>query len=198
LPYGIIYPEIMKKSEKIKGKAMVAVQRKAMRKYWIAAVVGIIMVAVIGFFLLTSAPVAKMNDTVVIYYTGMLDNGTIFDSNLNRTPLEFTIGEGRVIPGFEEAVIGMAVNSDKTVHIPVAKAYGPYLPELVVTVNRSSFPTEQEPVVGSFWTVTSPSGELGMVRIVNVTAKSITVDENHELAGQNLTFMLKLAKIVQK
>jgi peptidylprolyl isomerase len=188
----------MKKSEKIKGKEAVAVQRKARRNYWIAAAIGFVIVAVIGFLLVTGVPVAKMNDTVHIYYTGLLDNGTIFDSNLNRTPLEFTIGEGRVIPGFEEAVIGMAVNSEKTVHIPVEKAYGPYKSALVITVNRSSFPAEQEPVIGSYWSVTSQNGEPGMVRIVNVTTKTITVDQNHELAGQNLTFMLKLAKIVQK
>jgi peptidylprolyl isomerase len=187
----------MKKSEKAKGKEAGAARKSAMRKYGIAAAI-IVIVAVIGIIILTSSPVAKINDTVNVYYTGMLDNGTIFDSNLNKTPLEFTIGEGRVIPGFEDAVIGMAVNSEKTVYIPVDKAYGPYLPERVVTVNRSSFPSEKDPVVGSHWTVSNPSGEMGTVRIVNVTSKTIIVDENHDLAGQNLTFMLKLVKIIKK
>ena len=187
----------MKKSEKVKGKEAAAARQKMFRQYGIGLAIGVIVIgAIVAYFLLTPA-VAKTGDTVDVYYTGSLDNGTIFDQNLNRTPLEFTIGAGNVIPGFDEAVVGMAVNNEKTVHIPVDKAYGPYDPSLVVTVNRSSFPAGQDPVVGSHWSVSSANGNTGMVRIVNVTAKTITVDENHDLAGQNLTFVLRLAKIVK-
>jgi peptidylprolyl isomerase len=187
----------MKKSEKIKGKEAAEARRKLLRKYGIVIAIGVVIIAVVGFLILTSPAVAKTGDTVDVYYTGMLENGTIFDQNLNKTPLEFTLGAGTVIPGFDEGVTGMAVNSEKTVHIPVDKAYGAYDPALVVTVNRSSFPADQEPIVGSHWSVSSPSGATGTVRIVNVTPKTITVDENHDLAGENLTFMLKLVKIVK-
>ena len=188
----------MKKSEKQKGKEAAETRRKMLRKYGIAIAIGVVIIAVAVVFILTSPAIAKKGDTVDVYYTGLLDNGTIFDSNLNRTPLEFILGTGNVIPGFDEAVTGMAVNSEKTVHIPVDKAYGPYNPALVVTVNRSSFPAGQEPVVGSHWGVSTPSGAVGTVRIVNVTQKTITVDENNDVAGQNLTFILKLVKIVKQ
>jgi peptidylprolyl isomerase len=187
----------MKKSEKVKGKEAAAARQKMLRQYGIVIAVAVIAIGAIAAYFLLMPAVAKKGDTVDVYYTGLLDNGTIFDSNLNRTPLEVTIGSGAVIPGFDAAIVGMAVNSEKTVHIPVDQAYGPYDPALVVIVNRSSFPAGQEPVVGSHWSVTSANGNTGMVRIVNVTAKNITVDENHDLAGQNLTFLLKLAKIVK-
>ncbi len=187
----------MKKSEKVKGKVAVEAKKKTLRTYGVVVAIGIIIVAVIAFLILANPAVAKAGDTVDVYYTGLLDNGTIFDQNLNRTPLEFKLGTGNVIPGFDEAVTGMALNSEKTVHIPVDKAYGLYNPALVVTVNRSSFPSDQEPVVGSHWSVSTPSGATGTIRILNVTPKTITVDENNDLVGENLTFMLKLVKIVK-
>jgi peptidylprolyl isomerase len=187
----------MKKSEKTKGKIVAEAKKKTLRTYGILIAIGAVIIAVAAFLIFTNPAVAKTGDTVDVYYTGLLENGTIFDQNLNRTPLEFTLGAGNVIAGFDEAVTGMALNSEKTVHIPVDKAYGPYNPALIVTVNRTSFPTNEEPIVGSHWSVSSPSGAKGMVRIVNVTPKTITVDENNDLAGQNLTFMLKLVKIVK-
>ena len=104
---------------------------------------------VVGFYLFNPF-VAKKGDTVMVYYTGTFENGTVFDSNLDRDPLIFTIGNKSVIPGFEEAVIGMAVNSTKTVHIPVDKAYGPHLDSLVHVVNRSRLPQDIEPVVRKY------------------------------------------------
>jgi peptidylprolyl isomerase len=186
----------MKKSEKTKGKVAAEARKKTLRTYGIVIAVGVVIIAIAAFLILMNPVVAKTGDTVEVYYTGLLDNGSIFDQNLNKTPLEFTLGAGNVIQGFDEAVTGMAVNSEKTVHIPVDKAYGPYNPALVVTVNRSSFPTDQEPIIGSHWSVSTPSGATGMVKIVNVTPKTITVDENNDVAGENLTFIIKLVKIV--
>jgi peptidylprolyl isomerase len=97
--------------------------------------------------------VAKSGDTVDVFYTGTLDNGTVFDTNVNTTPLTFTVGKGMVIPGFEEAVIGMAVNEVKTVWIPPEKAYGSYNSSLIQTLNRSAFPADTTSFVGQFYSI---------------------------------------------
>lgn len=186
----------MKKSEKMKGKEAAAVRKKSYLKYGIILVAAIIVIAAIGYVVLVNRTVAKAGDTVGVYYTGKFDNGTVFDSNINGTPLEFTIGSGQMIPGFEEAVTGMAVGDEKTVVLPVDKAYGPYHPELVVTINRSANLSVTNPYIGEHLTVTDPStGSASMVKIVNVTPSTITVDANFDLAGENLTFMIKLATI---
>ncbi len=186
----------MKKSEKVKGKKAVADRRKKFKLYGIGIVAGLLVVAaIIGFFLL-STPVAKMGDTVDVYYTGTLDDGTVFDKDVNGTPLEFVIGRHSVIPGFENAVIGMAVNSEKTVHLLVDEAYGPYRSDLVTVVNRSSFAPDQALIVGEQYEIANPAnGAKIQVKIVNVTSSTVTLDQNPPLAGQNLTFAIKLVKI---
>ena len=143
--------------------------------------------------------VVKAGDTVKVFYTGTLDDGTIFDSNINGTPLTFTVGKGMVIPGFEEAVIGMAANSEKTVKISPEKAYGLYNTSLIHVVNRSAFPSNLTPAVGQYYSVQSTiDGSESSVKVINVTASSITLDANHALAGQNLTFLIRLAEINPK
>ena len=130
----------------------------------------------------------------MVYYTGTLENGTEFDNNLDRDPLIFTIGNNTVIPGFEEAVIGMTVNTTKTVHIPVEKAYGPHLDSLVQVVNRSNLPADITPGVGKFYTITRDAdGAVARVQVINVTKDTVTLDSNHKLTGQNLTFTITLA-----
>lgn len=187
----------MKKSEKVKGKEAVAVRKKKMTQYAIGIVVVLIVIAAIAFYVFNPF-VAKSGDTVAVYYTGSLDDGTVFDSNTNATPLVFTIGKGTVIPGFEEAVIGMAPNTTKTVHIPVAKAYGPYDESLVHTVNRSSIDIEN-PVVGERYSVRRTSDNaVAYIKIINITPTTYTLDENHELAGKDLTFTITLAEIAKK
>ncbi len=139
--------------------------------------------------------IAKTGDTVSIFYTGTLDDGAVFDTNVNTTPLTFTLGQGMVIPGFEAAVLGMGINESKTVFIPFEKAYGSYNSSLVYTVNRSAR-NDYIPVVGQFITVRRNSdGALIQAKIVNVTASTITYDENSALAGKNLTFSIKLVGI---
>jgi peptidylprolyl isomerase len=139
--------------------------------------------------------VAKTGDTVSVYYVGTLDDGTLFDTNINATPLEFTLGNKMVIPGFETAVLGMNVNESKTVVIPYQQAYGSYNASLVQTMDRSVLPANITPVVGQYLTFTNQDGEVSYLRIINVTPTSFTWDENNELAGENLTFQIRLVGI---
>jgi peptidylprolyl isomerase len=109
--------------------------------------------------------------------------------------LEFTIGEGQVIPGFEQAVQGMSIGEEKTVTIPVAEAYGDRQDELVAQVPRSDLPPGMEPEVGQQLEVTQEDGSSFPVLVIDVNAESITLDANHPLAGKDLTFDLKLVAI---
>lgn len=191
----------MKKSEKIKGKEAVAARKKRHARYGIIAVAGIIVIIIIAVFgfVLFNPFVAKVGDTVSVYYTGKLDDGSVFDTNVNSTPLVFTLGKGMIIPGFQEAVSGMAVNDEKTVRIPSEKAYGSYNSSLVHIVNRSALPVNMTPVVGQFYTIRNTvDGSASVVKIINVTPSTITLDENHELVGRNLTFSIKLVAINKK
>jgi peptidylprolyl isomerase len=187
----------MKKSEKLKGKAAVANRKKQYTRSAVAAAAVIIVLIVAGFYLFNPT-LAKNGDTVMVYYTGTFENGTVFDSNLDQAPLIFTIGNTSVIPGIEEAVIGMSVNSTKTVFIPVDKAYGPHLDSLVLVVNRSSLPADIEPVVGKFYSIQRSDGATTQVRITNVTNDTVTFDQNHLLAGQNLTYTIQFVGFYQK
>jgi peptidylprolyl isomerase len=188
----------MKKSEKIKGKEAVAARKKKQFQYGILAAAGIVIAAII-LFVMFNPFVAKAGDTVDVYYTGTLDNGTIFDTNVNASPLTFTLGKGMVIPGFDEAVAGMAVNDVKTVRIPSEKAYGSYNNSLVHIVNRSAFPANVTPVAGQYYGIKrTTDGAVSYVKIINVTQSTVTLDENNELAGQNLTFSISLVGINQK
>jgi peptidylprolyl isomerase len=143
--------------------------------------------------------VAKTGDTVKVFYTGSLDDGTVSDTNMNATPLEFTIGKGMVISGFVEEVIGMGVNNVKTVWIPSEKAYGSDNSSLVNTLNRSAFPSNITPLVGQLYSVRRTTyGAVSLVKIINVTPSTITLDGNHKLAGKNLTFSIRLVSIDKK
>ncbi len=139
---------------------------------------------------------AKSGDTVRIHYTGTLDDGTQFDSSAGRDPLEFALGAGQVIPGFDNAVDGMAVGESKTVTIPVEEAYGERHEQLVQQVSRDALPDEIEPAVGMQLQSQSPEGQVMMLVVTEVGDESITVDANHPLAGQALTFAIELVEIV--
>jgi peptidylprolyl isomerase len=188
----------MKKSEKEKGKTAVANRKKQYTKYAIAGVSVIVILSLIGFYLFNPF-VAKSGDTVMIYYTGTLANGTVFDSNVNGDPLIFTIGNSTVIPGLQEAVIGMAPNSNKTVNITADKAYGQYRKDLIQVMNRSIIPSDIEPVVGHIYTIQRKTdGAVAYVRLLNFTNDTITLDQNHLLAGENLTYTIQFAGFYQK
>jgi peptidylprolyl isomerase len=146
---------------------------------------------------------AKKGDTVKVHYTGRLDDGEVFDSSdcaeddcgCGTGPMEFTIGEGQVIPGFEEAVLGMSPGEEKTVVIPVDKAYGPRMEEMVAVIGRSELPADITPEVGQQLEVTQQNGQAFPVLITEVTDTSVTLDANHPLAGRDLTFDLRLVEI---
>lgn len=140
-------------------------------------------------------PTAKTNDTVKVHYKGLLSDGTVFDSSLEREPLEFTIGKNMVIPGFEEGVIGMAVGDTKTVSIASQDAYGPYLEDLVGSVKRSFIPSNIELNVGTILQMQAPDGGITMVIVKTVNDESVTLDANHPLAGKDLTFEINLLGI---
>jgi len=138
---------------------------------------------------------AKDGDTVKVQYTGTLEDGSIFDTSVGGEPIEFTLGQGQLIPGFEKAVIGMKVGESKTVNIPVDDAYGPYRDDLVAVVAREELPEGMNPVVGQQLQVTEADGTIIIVTVIKVAETTITIDANHPLAGKNLTFEIKLVEI---
>ncbi len=139
---------------------------------------------------------AKSGDTVKIHYTGVLDDGTQFDSSAGRDPLEFEVGSGQVIPGFDQAVDGMSVGEKISVTIQPADAYGERHEQAVQEVPRSALPNDIEPEVGMALQSMSPDGQAMMFTVAAVSEDSITVDGNHPLAGQVLNFDIELVDIV--
>ncbi|HCF05387.1 MAG: hypothetical protein PWQ64_878 [Desulfomicrobiaceae bacterium] len=134
--------------------------------------------------------------TVVVHYTGTLDDGTQFDSSRGREPLSVTLGQGMVIPGFEKALRSMnAVGDTCTTTIPCAEAYGPHHDEMVLTVPRESFPDHIPAQVGEQIILRSPEGHEIPAAIVEVSEESVTIDANHPLAGQDLTFEIEVVRI---
>lgn len=139
--------------------------------------------------------IAKPGDTVHVHYTGRFDDGTVFDSSEGKTPLEFVLGTGHVIPGFEKAVEGLEVGAEVTTQIAPEDAYGLRSEELVLTVPRESFGDSVQPQVGQRFEMTSGEGQRTPVTVTKVEAESVQIDANHPLAGQTLNFDLKLVKI---
>ena len=139
---------------------------------------------------------AKSGDTVRIHYTGTLDDGTEFDSSSGREPLEFALGGGQVIPGFDSAVDGMTVGENKNVTIAPDDAYGQRHEQLVQQVPRDILPEDMEPAVGMQLQSQSPDGQTMNLIVTEVLEETITVDANHPLAGQALTFAIELVEIV--
>jgi len=137
----------------------------------------------------------KSGDTVKVHYTGQLDDGTVFDSSHERGPLEFTIGDGKIIPGFEEALTGMDVNESKTIKIPFDKAYGPYHDELCMEVEKSQFPPHINPHIGQQLEIPRSDGQAVIFVITQITEKTITLDANNPLAGKDLIFDLQVVEI---
>jgi peptidylprolyl isomerase len=138
---------------------------------------------------------AKMGDTVSVHYTGKLEDGTVFDSSEGRDPLQFSIGSGQLIPGFEQAVIGMAPGESKTAQIPADEAYGSYHPEMVLVVERQQIPSEVPVSVGLQLQIQQQGGTSIPVMITDVSDSQVTLDANHPLAGEDLTFEIQLMEI---
>ncbi len=139
---------------------------------------------------------AKIGDTVKVHYTGKFGDGMVFDTSIDDEPLEFRIGESQVIPGFEEAVVGMNPGETKTVNIPVDKAYGPHRDDLVQVVDRKQLPANLKPEIGQPLEGRQPDGEIVVATVTDVTESHVTLDANHPLAGKSLTFEIQLIEIV--
>lgn len=135
-------------------------------------------------------------DVVRIHYTGRLADGTVFDSSEGRDPLEFQLGSGQVIAGFDTAVDGMTAGESKTITIPADDAYGPRRDDLLISVPREEMPEGIEPQVGLGLTMSAENGQQFNVQISGVTDETVELDANHPLAGQDLTFDILLVGTV--
>ena len=138
---------------------------------------------------------ASDGDTVKVHYTGTLEDGTTFDTSVGREPLEFTLGAGQMIPGFEKAVYGLKVGKSKTVTVPAEEAYGPYRDDLVIVVEREQLPADLDPKVGQQLQMQQTDGSTTVFIVTDVSETTITIDANHSLAGKDLTFEIELVEI---
>lgn len=138
---------------------------------------------------------AKANDKVKVHYKGTLSNGEVFDSSEGRDPLEFTLGSGQVIPGFDKGVQGMKINESKTINIPSHEAYGEIREELIQEVAKKDLPPEINPEVGLKLMSQTPDGQQIPLVVTEVKEESIVVDANHPLAGKDLIFEVTLMEI---
>lgn len=138
---------------------------------------------------------AKIGDKVKVHYTGTLEDGSVFDSSDGREPLEFEIGSGQVIVGFDEALTGMNIGEKKTVNIPCAKAYGDIQNELVLQVPLAQVPADLKPEIGMQLEVGGAQGEVMRVTVIDINETVVTLDANPPLAGKDLTFALELVAI---
>jgi peptidylprolyl isomerase len=139
---------------------------------------------------------AKTGDKVKVHFEGYLEDGTVFGSTMDDKPFEFTIGEKNMLPGFENAVIGMQKGDTKTITLPPEEAYGSPKEELVSVMQRSGFPKEINLEVGKRLRVRTQDGIYTMVTIKDFTEDSIVLDENDPLAGKTLTFKIELVEVL--
>src|SRR3989338_4273863 len=137
----------------------------------------------------------EKGDTVSIEYTGTFSNGEVFDTSKDREPLQFQVGSGQVIPGFDHAVEGMQLHQEKTFTIPTAEAYGPVRKEMILEIPRNKLPTQPEPKVGMVLMLQGPNRERLPAKIVHVEKEIVAIDANHPLAGKELTFKVKVVGI---
>ncbi|MGL5196218.1 MAG: FKBP-type peptidyl-prolyl cis-trans isomerase [Chroococcales cyanobacterium] len=138
---------------------------------------------------------AKQGDMVKVHYTGKLDDGTVFDSSIDRDPLEFVLGEGQLIAGFEQAVLGMSPGESKTEKIPADEAYGPHREEMVVEVERQQLPDNIPLDVGQQLQIQQAPNQIIPVVITAISESKVTLDANPPLAGKDLIFEIELVGI---
>ena len=139
---------------------------------------------------------ARLGDTVKVHYIGRLDDGCVFDRSADGDPLELKIGKRDIIPAFEQAIVGMEPGESKTVDIPARLAFGQYQEELVRTVSRMAVSGDLEPKVGQRLRATSGDGRSVMVTVTDISDVTVTIDANHPLAGEDLTFDIRLMEIL--
>ncbi len=139
---------------------------------------------------------AKCGDTVRVHYTGILNDETVFDTSVDSDPLEFTIGDGSLIPGFEDAVIGMSPGDQVTAQVPADEAYGPRREDLLIGIELDTLPQDFVPSIGQRLTMQTETGQVVEVRVVGLDDAKLTVDANHPLAGRDLNFEIELVEIL--
>lgn len=139
---------------------------------------------------------AQQGDTVQVHYTGRLEDGTVFDSSRDRDPIEFTLGQDQVIPGFQQAVEGLAEGDTITARVPPEDGFGTRSEDLVMTVPRDNLPDGRDPSIGQQLELTTGDGYKIPVRVTAKSESAVQVDANHPLAGRALDFELELVKIV--
>lgn len=138
----------------------------------------------------------KSGDKIKVHYHGKLNDGETFDSSEGRDPLEFEVGSGMVIKGFDDGVTGMIVGEKKTINIPFAEAYGPVNPEMIIEMPKDRFPEDLELGIGMPLMMSDQQGQQFQVKIVEIKEEVVMLDANHHLAGKDLTFDLELVEIV--
>ena len=139
---------------------------------------------------------ARPGDRVRVNYVGRFVDGTVFDSSEGHEPLEFTIGAGEVIAGFEHGVVGLLVGETRTVEVPPEDGYGAHLPEMIVEVGRNQIPDDHLLAVGNFLEVSVANGASFEMRVATLTATTVKLDGNHPLAGKTLNFEIQLLGFV--
>ena len=132
---------------------------------------------------------------ITLEYTGLLKDGKVFDTSEGRQPLTFTVGKGEVIKGFEEGVKGLSAESEKTIVIEPGQAYGEHNPALVMEVPKKAFSNLKEVQAGAQYTIQAPNGQIVQIKVVEVRDESLLVDLNHPLAGQELTFKVRVISV---
>jgi len=165
------------------------------KKSYAALVSILLLVIMLAIGCSSTVQQAKTGDTVKVHYTGKLEDGSVFDTSVGSEPLEFTVGDGQIISGFEQAVIGMQAGESKTVTIPVDQAYGPRRDDMVLEVNRDELPEGLKPEIGMQLQMNQGDGSLLIVTVTEVSETTIKLDANHPLAGQALTFDIELVEI---
>ncbi len=138
---------------------------------------------------------AKAGDNVKVHYTGKLNDGTVFDSSEGRAPLEFEVGAGMMIKGFDAAVYGMEIGEKVTAEISAAEAYGESNPELIIDVPRQNLPADLKPEIGQQLAMSQPNGQQMPVKVAEVHEDKVVIDANHDLAGKDLIFDIELVSI---
>ena len=169
-------------------------------KLYLSIILIVAAAAIIGIYMATNnaSPIVANGDTVDVFYTGTFTNGTVFDSNVGGQPLQFTVGSGQVIPGFDQAVLGMKIKESKTVTIPANDAYGPVNPSLIIEVPLSKFGNASSQIkVGSTVTQQSTSGQQIPGVVTAVTGENATIDFNSPLAGKTLIFNITIENITK-
>lgn len=139
---------------------------------------------------------AENGNKVKVHYKGSFDDGTIFDSSEGRDPLEFELGTGQVIPGFDKNIEGMELNEKKTINIPSEEAYGERRDELIMDFPKSEFPDNINPEAGQQLQMQNKEGQVFNVLVTDVSEETVTLDANHPLAGKNLNFDIELIEII--